>query len=121
MKSSIVSLFFFPLLLVCADASLKSDGERLYIEHGCYGCHGSLGEGINGYPKLARKPIEYLARRLHDFKSGKAKGSRKEMMIPYARALSEKEIEALSAFLAFIPEETKESMEVPEEILGSDM
>ncbi len=118
MKSSLLLLSLLPLSLLSFDADLKSDGERLYIRHGCYGCHGASGEGVNGFPRLAGKPRSYLVGRLQALKSGRGGGKRKEMMIPYAKALDEKEIEAVAAYLASPAKESEESLEVPEDILG---
>ena len=53
-----------------------------------------------------------------ELKKGIGHTPQKEMMIPYAKALSEKEIESLSIFLASSSSKDSESLEVPEDVLG---
>ncbi|MCF6201488.1 MAG: c-type cytochrome [Hydrogenimonas sp.] len=101
-----------------AGEPLKS-GEKIYFSMGCYGCHGVYGEGVNTFPKLAGKSKNYLIKRLEELKSGIGHTSSKEMMVPYAKALSREQIEAVSTFLADSIE--GENMEVPEDILGGNI
>ncbi|BBG66164.1 cytochrome c, class I [Hydrogenimonas sp.] len=111
----------FPLLAYPAQESLRSAGERLYMSMGCYGCHGVSGEGVNDFPKLAGKPADYLKERLKELKKGVGHTSRKEMMVPYAKALSDEQIDEVSAYLSSSGSSDEESMEVPEEIMGGDL
>ena len=79
--------------------SYASQGEELYTKHGCYGCHGSKAEGVNGFPKLAGKSSSYLIKKLKGYKFEKINSNRADMMKPFAKALSEKEIEILAKYL----------------------
>ncbi|GEM_PF-923469 len=114
------SLFLSIILTVfsIAEVSPAEEGEKIYFSMGCYGCHGVYGEGVNNFPKLAGKSRIYLAKRLMELKKGMGHTPQKEMMIPYAKALSEKEIESLSIFLASSSSKDSESLEVPEDVLG---
>ncbi|HET8551032.1 MAG TPA: c-type cytochrome [Gammaproteobacteria bacterium] len=63
----------------------------------CAACHGKNGAGGGGgtYPRLAGQPAPYLARQLHDFKSG-ARTNR--IMQPLAAGLSDAQITALARY-----------------------
>jgi mono/diheme cytochrome c family protein len=51
------------LLLGQADASAASaeKGKTLFIQYGCFQCHGTVGQGGNAGPKLAPDPLPYEA------------------------------------------------------------
>lgn len=67
----------------------------------CAGCHGEFGQGGGGgeYPRLAGLPAGYIARRLRDFKSGKAENM---AMAPYTndRELPASDLLDVSRYLA---------------------
>ena len=101
---------YFSKQAVKGDASAKSiTGKKLY-EGGnrynrtpaCAGCHGpnGTGNGPGGIPSLAGQKAGYTAKTLRDFKSGARTNDRSEMMQAIAAKLSDKEIEAVSRFLA---------------------
>ncbi|BDY13819.1 c-type cytochrome [Hydrogenimonas cancrithermarum] len=116
--------YMFFLALFAISISASSEGERLYMSKGCYGCHGTYGEGIGDYPKLAGREIDELADRLHALQRGIGHTSKRDMMIPFAKSLHESEIEAIAKYLSFQQPDISEdeSLETPEEILGgSDM
>ncbi len=118
MRRSMLLVCLLPLAVWSADAALKAEGERVYLSHGCYGCHGVSGEGVNNFPRLSGKSAAYLAERLKALKKGKGRTPKKEIMVPYAKALDEKQIEAVSAYLASAADASDENLEVPEDILG---
>ena len=93
MKKAVVFLYFLYIF------SYASQGEKLYTKHGCYGCHGSKAEGVNGFPKLAGKSSSYIIKKLKGYKLEKINSNRADMMKPFAKALSEKEIELLAKYL----------------------
>lgn len=68
----------------------------------CVSCHGANGAGqaAAGFPRLAGLNRDYLAKQLRDFKAGTRNNP---VMQPFARALSEPEIEALAAYYAGLP------------------
>ena len=65
----------------------------------CAACHGADGNKTldASYPKLAGQYPEYLAKALHEYKSGKRKNA---IMAGQAQGLSEKDIADLSAYFA---------------------
>lgn len=95
-----------------ADENAKEEiaqGEQLYRggskERGipaCMACHGPAGTGNGpaGFPALASQPAEYTAIQLNLFKSGERTTDQNMMMQDVAAKLSEKDIDALSKYLA---------------------
>ncbi|HET7307015.1 MAG TPA: c-type cytochrome [Gammaproteobacteria bacterium] len=67
----------------------------------CAACHGQSGAGggRGTYPRLAGQPAAYLARQLHDFKSG-LRANR--IMQPLAAGLSDQQITALAQYYSHI-------------------
>ena len=65
----------------------------------CASCHGATGDESldDTYPKLAGQYPEYLAKSLHDYKSGRRKNA---IMAGFAQGLSEEDIDDLSAYFA---------------------
>jgi cytochrome c553 len=62
----------------------------------CTACHGPEGNSVNAeWPKLAGQIPEYVAKQLHDFKSGKRSD---QMMSPMAQPLTEQDIRDLAAY-----------------------
>jgi len=79
---------------------------KAIVEHGngkgataCIACHGLDGAGNapTAYPRLAGLNVSYLTKQLHDFAKGKRVNS---TMQPFARALSQREIENVAAYFA---------------------
>ncbi len=95
-----------------ADENAKkaiAQGEKLYRAGSkdkgiaaCMACHGpnGAGNGPAGFPALASQTAMYTAIQLRMFKSGKRANDPNEMMRDIAARLSEKDIEALSKYLA---------------------
>lgn len=65
----------------------------------CASCHGATGDESldDTYPRLAGQYPEYLAKSLHDYKSGARKNP---IMAGFAQGLSDEDIDDLSAFFA---------------------
>lgn len=86
-----------------------ADGQKVFTQGGadpaalaCIGCHGADGNGIGaaGFPRLAGLPAPYLSKQLRDWRNGTRQQA---VMTPLAKALSEDEITAVSAYLASLP------------------
>lgn len=101
---------YFSTQAVKGDASAKSPaGKRLY-EGGnrynrtpaCASCHGpnGVGNGPGGIPGLVGQKAGYTAKTLRDFKSGARNNDHSDMMQTIAAKLSDKEIDAVAAFIA---------------------
>lgn len=92
----IVGLFTVFLL---AEGSLYKNGEGLYFQKGCNGCHGIKAEGMSSYPGLANRAKGFLTYKLKRFRSGISENQQQEMMIAFAQSLSDADIDALTTFL----------------------
>lgn len=66
----------------------------------CLGCHGHNGQGQGPFPKLAGMPAEDLAAMLKDYRAGKTRGPQSATMIPFAKPLTDAEIDAIAGYLA---------------------
>ncbi|MDR1163095.1 MAG: c-type cytochrome [Candidatus Accumulibacter sp.] len=67
----------------------------------CAGCHGPTGKGLPSQnPRLAGQHSEYTAAQLKNYRSGERANDREKVMRTIAEKLSDKEIEALSEFVA---------------------
>jgi len=93
-------LFVAILSLFAADALAQGNieaGQRK--AQVCQACHGPDGNGIGDpqYPLLAGQHADYLAKALHDYKSGVRNNA---IMAGFSAALSDEDIADLSAFFA---------------------
>lgn len=77
-------------------ADIEAGKEKSVV---CQACHGPDGNGIGDpqYPNIAGQYADYLAKALHDYKSGKRKNA---IMAGFATTLSDEDIENLSAYFA---------------------
>ena len=70
----------------------------------CGACHGTDGnagtDAQSMYPRIAGQYHDYLARALHEYKSGERKNA---IMAGFASALSDAEIDALARYFAAMP------------------
>ena len=71
----------------------------------CEGCHGipdyrTAFPDVYNVPKLGGQGAAYVAKALHDYKSGQRSGGGQAVMADVAYPLSEEEIEALAHYLA---------------------
>ncbi len=74
-------------------------GKELYMQKGCYGCHGNKAEGLHKYPKLSNRAKGFLTYKLKRFRDKISDNQQQEMMIPFALGLSDEDIENLTTFL----------------------
>ena len=98
----LLSLCSFSLLLVA------SEGNNLYTKYGCYGCHGIDAKGVGDYPKLANLPTSYIEKKLLEYKNGKVNSNRANIMKPFAKKLSKKDIEILAKYLHNLKNDSNE-------------
>jgi len=85
-----------------AGKRLYEGGNRYSRTPACACCHGrnGVGAGRGGIPRLVGQNSCYTAKTLRDFKSGVRSNDSNGMMQAIAAKLSDKEIEAVSAFMA---------------------
>ena len=84
------------------DPDLSAKGAQAAAGRRCGLCHGDNYAGTKGVARLAGQREEYLAKALHDFKSGARSGGGRAAMADAAFPLSEEEIEALAHYLAHL-------------------
>ena len=84
-------------------------GKVLYMEKGCYSCHGTKAEGMHNYPRLANRAKGYLSYKLKRFRDKLSDNQQQEMMIAFAVGLSDDDIENLTTyFYEYKDDETRE-------------
>jgi cytochrome c553 len=84
-------------------ASLYRDGDAGAGITRCSSCHDEAASGTDDAPLLQAQHADYLAKQLRDWRSGARQNDVKGMMPPIAAKLSDRDIDALAAFLASQP------------------
>jgi len=110
-------LFIAPVALLSA-TSVYEKGKLLYFEKGCNGCHGIKAEGMTSYPPLANRAKGFLRYKLERFRSGISDTQIQEMMIPFAKGLSDGQIDAITTFLNEFTDEQTEKYDMEFETWG---
>ncbi|MFZ2889799.1 c-type cytochrome [Sulfuricurvum sp.] len=93
-------IFFLIPMFLYGGSDLYKIGKNLYFSKGCNGCHGISATGTNLYPALAYRRKPFLISKLKDYRAKKGSTQQSQLMISFAMALSDKEIDALSTFLS---------------------
>lgn len=87
--------------LAAAGQKLYRGGNAATGVPACSGCHGPDGSGMpSQYPSVAGQYAEYIEQQLKSFKSGERANDPNRMMRGVAERLSEKEIKAVSEYIA---------------------
>lgn len=81
-----------------AAAPVVNPGKLKYVAV-CQGCHGRNGAGQGPFPKLAGVPAADLIGKLNDYRAGKQVGPQSSTMMPFAKPLSDAEIESIATYL----------------------
>lgn len=81
-----------------ADAGPGVDAHGMYAAK-CASCHGDMGQGVAGNPKLAGLSPADIESKLKDYRAGKQMGAKTAIMASAAKGLSDEEISALAAYL----------------------
>jgi cytochrome c553 len=81
---------------------LSKKGAQAAVGRRCASCHTDTFAGTKAVARLAGQREEYLAKALHDYKSGVRSGGAGAAMTDVAYPLSNEEIEALAHYLAHI-------------------
>jgi ubiquinol-cytochrome c reductase cytochrome c subunit len=85
------------VLVSWAGASASEQGKQLYVKHGCWQCHGFVGQGGAAGPALAPNVMPLEA--MNNFVRSSARS-----MPPYREAiLSNADLGEIHAYLASIP------------------
>lgn len=81
-----------------AAAPVVNPGKLKYVAV-CQGCHGRDGAGQGPFPKLSGKTAADLTSKLNDYRAGKTVGPQSSTMMPFAKALTDAEIESIATYL----------------------
>lgn len=93
-------LLIFPMVALMAAPSAYDQGKKLYFSKGCNGCHGISATGSAQYPSLAYRRKALLVYKLKRLRMKQGDTQLAQMMIPFAMALSDSQIEALTTFFS---------------------
>jgi cytochrome c553 len=107
-------LRFLLLILLAFTLSFATSsyelGKKLYMEKGCFSCHGSKLEGMHKYPYLANRAKGFLTYKLKRFRDKISDNQQQEMMIAFALSLSDEDIENLVTYMSdYVEDENSES------------
>ncbi len=69
----------------------------------CAACHGAAGLGQGAFPRLAGQPADYLQAQLRAWQAQKRPAGNPPVMPAIARAMSEAQIKAVSAYYGALP------------------
>lgn len=106
-----MSKFSLILALVCTlsfsdEIDPYLQGEILYAQKGCNGCHGIHGEGMHEYPVLMNKQKFILVQKMKFYRAKKGvMNQTAQIMIPFAENLSDEEISYLTTYLSKFKED----------------
>ncbi len=94
------SLFFLLCFFINPLVAAEQTNAVKLVQDVCQHCHGLDGEASNIlYPRLAGQHKNYIIKQLHDFRSGKRKGTMNDM----AGNLKDDEIIALATYFSVKP------------------
>lgn len=120
MRKNLLLLALLSFLPSYGDVDPYKEGEILYSQKGCNGCHGIQGEGLNNFPKIANRPKYLLVKKLKFYRGKKGvMNQTAQIMIPFAENLSDTEISYLGTFLStFKADKDAPRYEIPFESWG---
>ena len=75
-------------------------GEKVAATYACGTCHGADYKGVGDVPRLANQYAVYMIRQLKDMQTGARKDKNVAIMKPIVDKLSDREMVAVSAYLA---------------------
>jgi cytochrome c553 len=91
----------FAINAFAAEAGGAPGASAADLAKTCAACHGADGNSTAPiYPRLAGQYHDYLARALHEYKSG---GRQNAIMAGFAKTLSDADIDKLSRYFAAMP------------------
>ena len=76
----------------------KEAGEARYKQT-CINCHGPAGKVVASYPKISGNEVSYTTSKLEAYRNGTRVGPNSDLMIMFAKPLTDEEIANLAAYL----------------------
>ena len=78
-----------------------AQGKAVFNKFNCRTCHGVDGKKpLRGYPKVAGQKADYIAEQIRDIRDGARTNSRSRLMVPFAKRLSDEQINAVADYLS---------------------
>ena len=78
-----------------------AEGKAVFNKFNCRTCHGVDGKKpLRGYPKVAGQKADYIAEQIRDIRDGARTNSRSRLMTPFAKRLSDEQINAVADYLS---------------------
>ncbi len=105
MKKLLLIPFMTTSIALCGD---YNNGEILYFQKGCTACHGSQGQGLHQFPKLANMKAYKLRKKLLAYRADEVKTPQASIMTRYAKNLKEEEMEDIIEYLSNYKEVTSD-------------
>ena len=100
-RLALLAAGLFAINAFAAEAGGAPGASPADLAKTCAACHGADGNSTAPiYPRLAGQYHDYLARALHEYKSG---GRQNAIMAGFAKTLSDADIDALSRYFAAMP------------------
>lgn len=100
-RLTLLAAGFFAINAFAAEAGGAPGASAADLAKPCAACHGPDGNSTAPiYPRLAGQYHDYLARALHEYKSGARQNA---IMAGFAKTLSDADIDALSRYFAAMP------------------
>jgi len=94
-------------------------GKKLYVQKGCYSCHGNKLEGMHQYPHLANRAKGYMMYKLKRFRSKLTDNQQQEMMIAFSVGLSDEDIDNLTTYMyEFVEDDSGERYDDSYQVSG---
>lgn len=106
MSKLLLTLALISTLSLAKQIDPYIQGEILYSQKGCNGCHGIHGEGMHEYPVLMNKQKFLLVKKMKFYRAKKGvMNQTAQIMIPFAENLNDEEISYLTTFLSQFKED----------------
>jgi len=78
-------------------------GKKAYTQGGCQTCHGVNGlKPLPTYPLIAGQKREYIALQMTELRDGIRTNGKSKLMLPFAKKLSNEQIELIATYLSQI-------------------
>ena len=89
------------VMLVAATPVMALDGQALYSEKMCAGCHGEGGTSmVPNYPSLRGQNADYITAQVKLIRDGKRKNGGSAMMAATVTGVTDTEIKAIADYLS---------------------
>ena len=94
-----------------ADPKLVTAGKKIFKKKQCRMCHGKEGKKpLKGYSFLAGRKAVYMALQIKDIRDKVRTNGKTKTMLPFVKKLKDKDIEAVTAYLAQLERPTLKHM-----------